>query len=157
MGNVDMTIDHKPTATSLIQENNPRSEDKVALNVQNLVNIRLEISDKKSGILGHNINNPEVRLDLSELQPKARRRLLWAMAFNCFLLLAVLVSLASLIVNGHVVVEERGAVVAKPQQWAVLVAGSKGWDNYRHQADVCHAFHLLVKRGVPEENIVVMM
>ena len=157
LGNVDITIDHKPTATSLIQGNNPRSEDKVALKVQNLVKIRLKINEQKPGIPGHDLDNPEVRLDLSELQPEARRRLLWAMALNCFLLLAVLLSVASLIIKGHVVVEERGALVAKPQQWAVLVAGSKGWDNYRHQADVCHAFHLLVKRGVPEENIVVMM
>ena len=27
-------------------------------------------------------------------------------------------------------------------QWAVLVAGSRGWDNYRHQADVCHAYQV---------------
>jgi glycosylphosphatidylinositol transamidase (GPIT) subunit GPI8 len=27
--------------------------------------------------------------------------------------------------------------------WAVLVAGSKDFWNYRHQADVCHAYHLL--------------
>ena len=118
--------------------------------MQNLVNVRLEISEQKPGIPGH-------RLDLSELRPEARRRLLGAMALNCFLLLATLLSLAGLIIKGHVVVEERGAVVAKPQQWAVLVSGSKGWDNYRHQADVCHAFHLLVKRGVPEKNIIVMM
>ena len=32
--------------------------------------------------------------------------------------------------------EERGQV------WAVLVAGSRGWDNYRHQADVCHAYQV---------------
>ncbi len=26
--------------------------------------------------------------------------------------------------------------------WALLVAGSSGWYNYRHQADVCHAYHV---------------
>lgn len=26
--------------------------------------------------------------------------------------------------------------------WAVLVAGSRMYDNYRHQADVCHAYHV---------------
>ncbi len=26
--------------------------------------------------------------------------------------------------------------------WAVLVAGSDGFFNYRHQADVCHAYHV---------------
>ena len=43
------------------------------------------------------------------------------------------------------------------QLWAVLVAGSRGWDNYRHQADVCHAYQVLHGHGVPEDNIIVMM
>jgi legumain len=34
--------------------------------------------------------------------------------------------------------------------WAVLVAGSSGFVNYRHQADVCHAYHLLLEQGIPE-------
>ncbi|GKV38100.1 hypothetical protein SLEP1_g46046 [Rubroshorea leprosula] len=42
-------------------------------------------------------------------------------------------------------------------RWAVLVAGSSGFDNYRHQADVCHAYQLLRKGGLTEENIVVFM
>ncbi|KAH0912669.1 hypothetical protein HID58_035990 [Brassica napus] len=42
-------------------------------------------------------------------------------------------------------------------KWAVLVAGSRGYWNYRHQADVCHAYQLLRKGGVKEENIVVFM
>ncbi|KAK1684402.1 hypothetical protein QYE76_045250 [Lolium multiflorum] len=43
-------------------------------------------------------------------------------------------------------------------RWAVLVAGSKGYDNYRHQADVCrHAYQILKKGEVKEENIVVFM
>ncbi|XP_010259032.1 PREDICTED: vacuolar-processing enzyme-like [Nelumbo nucifera] len=41
--------------------------------------------------------------------------------------------------------------------WAVLVAGSSGFGNYRHQADVCHAYQLLRKGGLKEENIVVFM
>ncbi|CAN8011543.1 unnamed protein product [Ixodes pacificus] len=41
--------------------------------------------------------------------------------------------------------------------WALLVAGSKGYINYRHQADVCHAYHILKQNGVLEERIVVMM
>ncbi|VDM80956.1 unnamed protein product [Strongylus vulgaris] len=40
---------------------------------------------------------------------------------------------------------------------ALIVAGSDGWYNYRHQADACHAYHTLRNHGVPEENIVVMM
>ncbi|KAK6262941.1 hypothetical protein QUC31_008757 [Theobroma cacao] len=42
-------------------------------------------------------------------------------------------------------------------RWAVLVAGSSGYANYRHQADVCHAYQLLRKGGLKEENIVVFM
>ena len=41
--------------------------------------------------------------------------------------------------------------------WAVLVAGSKGWYNYRHQSDVCHAYQILHKHGIPDSNIIVMM
>jgi len=47
--------------------------------------------------------------------------------------------------------------VAQGAQWAVLVAGSNGYDNYRHQADVLHAYHLLIKRGIPKGNIVTMV
>ncbi|KAI9173954.1 hypothetical protein LWI28_009278 [Acer negundo] len=42
-------------------------------------------------------------------------------------------------------------------RWAVLVAGSSGYGNYRHQADVCHAYQLLKNGGLKEENIVVFM
>lgn len=42
-------------------------------------------------------------------------------------------------------------------RWAVLVAGSQGYGNYRHQADVCHAYQLLKKGGLKDENIVVFM
>jgi legumain len=46
---------------------------------------------------------------------------------------------------------------AKGQNWAVLVAGSNGWYNYRHQSDVCHAYQILHKNGIPDSNIIVMM
>ncbi|KAL6911720.1 hypothetical protein ACP4OV_000525 [Aristida adscensionis] len=42
-------------------------------------------------------------------------------------------------------------------RWAVLVAGSNGYANYRHQADICHAYQILRKGGLKEENIVVFM
>ncbi|WMV42401.1 hypothetical protein MTR67_035786 [Solanum verrucosum] len=42
-------------------------------------------------------------------------------------------------------------------KWAVLVAGSNGWFNYRHQADVCHAYQILKKGGLKDENIIVFM
>ena len=47
-------------------------------------------------------------------------------------------------------------VVNAVDHWAVLVAGSNGFWNYRHQADVCHAFQTLKKSGFPESNIIVM-
>lgn len=43
------------------------------------------------------------------------------------------------------------------KHWAVVVAGSNGWYNYRHQADACHAYQVLHKHGIPDENIIVMM
>ncbi|KAK7311409.1 hypothetical protein RJT34_09541 [Clitoria ternatea] len=42
-------------------------------------------------------------------------------------------------------------------RWAVLVAGSKDYYNYRHQADVCHAYQILKKGGLKDENIIVFM
>uniref|UniRef100_A0A0E0PSE7 legumain n=1 Tax=Oryza rufipogon TaxID=4529 RepID=A0A0E0PSE7_ORYRU len=42
-------------------------------------------------------------------------------------------------------------------KWALLIAGSKGYENYRHQADVCHAYQIMKKGGLKDQNIVVMM
>jgi glycosylphosphatidylinositol transamidase (GPIT) subunit GPI8 len=41
--------------------------------------------------------------------------------------------------------------------WAVIVAGSNTYYNYRHQADVCHAYHILRNKGFTDDNIIVMM
>merc|ERR1711910_90123 len=41
--------------------------------------------------------------------------------------------------------------------WGLLVAGSNGWFNYRHQADVCHAYQIVHAHGVPDDHIIVMM
>lgn len=38
--------------------------------------------------------------------------------------------------------------------WAVIVAGSNGFGNYRHQADVCHTYHTLLQKGIPAANII---
>ena len=40
--------------------------------------------------------------------------------------------------------------------WAVLTAGSNSYYNYRHQADVFHAYQVLLKRGFDAENIIVL-
>ncbi|KAF3324581.1 vacuolar-processing enzyme [Carex littledalei] len=42
-------------------------------------------------------------------------------------------------------------------RWAVLIAGSNGYGNYRHQADICHAYQILKKGGLKDENIIVFM
>jgi legumain len=38
--------------------------------------------------------------------------------------------------------------------YAVLVAGSKGYDNYRHQSDIFHAYQILTGYGIPADNII---
>jgi legumain len=38
--------------------------------------------------------------------------------------------------------------------WAVLVAGSNTYMNYRHQADVCHAYQIAKANGIPEDQII---
>lgn len=40
--------------------------------------------------------------------------------------------------------------------WAVLVAGSDGFHNYRHQSDVFHAYQALIKKGMDKSKIIVM-
>ncbi|KER19199.1 hypothetical protein T265_11945 [Opisthorchis viverrini] len=40
------------------------------------------------------------------------------------------------------------------KNWVVLVAGSNTWENYRHQADVFHAYQVVRKNNVPPENII---
>eukprot|EP00124_Ichthyophonus_hoferi_P003014 Ihof_evm4s235 gene=Ihof_evmTU4s235 len=47
--------------------------------------------------------------------------------------------------------------VPVPDNWAVLVAGSQGWYNYRHQADVAHAYKILIDNGYPRDHIITMM
>lgn len=46
---------------------------------------------------------------------------------------------------------------ATAADWAVLVASSFEYTNYRHQSDVCHAYHVLSSRGIPDSNIIVML
>lgn len=43
--------------------------------------------------------------------------------------------------------------LCKHGNWAVLVAGSKG-QNYRHQADVYHAYNILIKNGFDKDHII---
>ncbi|XP_064081991.1 legumain-like [Macrobrachium nipponense] len=67
---------------------------------------------------------------------------------------AALMLMLPLIASGRVPLaktEEEGDI------WVVLVAGSDGWYNYRHQSDICHAYQLLSANGIPDDHIVVMM
>jgi legumain len=43
---------------------------------------------------------------------------------------------------------------AKEAHWAVLIAGSNGFWNYRHQSDTCHAYQILIKNGMPASRII---
>jgi legumain len=45
---------------------------------------------------------------------------------------------------------------AQGKLWALLVAGSNTWGNYRHQSDVYHAYQIIHAHGIPDENIIVM-
>jgi len=49
------------------------------------------------------------------------------------------------------------AIPENGKLWVVLAAGSDGWYNYRHQADVCHAYQVVRSHGVPDEQIIVFM
>jgi legumain len=46
--------------------------------------------------------------------------------------------------------------IAKSEEWFLSVAGSKDWNNYRHQADNCHAYQIAREHGIPDERIIVM-
>uniref|UniRef100_A0A9J8B375 Legumain n=1 Tax=Cyprinus carpio carpio TaxID=630221 RepID=A0A9J8B375_CYPCA len=43
------------------------------------------------------------------------------------------------------------------KKWVILVAGSKNWENYQHQANVCSLYQIIRKHGIPDEHIVLMM
>jgi legumain len=48
------------------------------------------------------------------------------------------------------------AVTCRPvfDRWAVLVSGSSGYKNYRHQANICHSYHVLINRGFHPNRII---
>lgn len=41
-------------------------------------------------------------------------------------------------------------------EYVVLVAGSQGWGNYRHQSDIAHAYQIAHRHGIKDEQIIVM-
>lgn len=45
----------------------------------------------------------------------------------------------------------------KEGNFAFLMATSKGWDNYRHQADVLHTYQLLKQNGFNDDHIILIL
>lgn len=46
--------------------------------------------------------------------------------------------------------------LASADNWAVLVAGSNTYSNYRHQADIYHAYQILVKNKFHPDRIITL-
>ena len=40
--------------------------------------------------------------------------------------------------------------------WAVIVVGSRGFMNYRHHADGCHAYQQAIANGIPEDQVILV-
>jgi len=53
--------------------------------------------------------------------------------------------------------EKRVITTVQPKIWGIVIAGSKDFENYRHQADALHAYQIMKRNGVPKEQIVLMM
>lgn len=49
------------------------------------------------------------------------------------------------------------SVGARRDLWAVVIATSKDWKNYRHQADALAMYDLLRRNGVPDDRIVLFL
>ncbi|GFR59458.1 legumain [Elysia marginata] len=47
--------------------------------------------------------------------------------------------------------------VAAGKNWAMLFTGAHDWENYSTHSNLCHAYHVLHKAGIPDERIVVVM
>jgi len=43
---------------------------------------------------------------------------------------------------------------AAPNHWAVIMAGSNTYGNYRHQADSHHAVKIMLQNGIPRNQII---
>ncbi len=56
-------------------------------------------------------------------------------------------------------IEEGGDVKYPPldERWALLIATSTGWDNYRHQVDVLNIYQQLKAAGYDDDHIVLIM
>ncbi|XP_044495259.1 vacuolar-processing enzyme alpha-isozyme-like [Mangifera indica] len=81
-----------------------------------------------------------------------------SVTMNSSILAAIfLLSLLSFAVESQKLDHTDSESTTNGTQWAVLIAASKGYINYRHQASVCHAYQILKSRGLKDENIIVFM
>ncbi|MBO4611922.1 MAG: ABC transporter substrate-binding protein [Bacteroidaceae bacterium] len=56
--------------------------------------------------------------------------------------------------------KDEGSSITYPEldkKWALLVAASNGWKNYRHQADVLQMYQILRQQGYDDDHIVLIM
>lgn len=53
--------------------------------------------------------------------------------------------------------EDENRLPALDQRWALLVATSGGWENYRHQADVLNMYQILRQNGYDDDHIVLII
>ena len=59
-------------------------------------------------------------------------------------------------VGNSPILETSSTNTTNSSHWAVIVAGSKVYSNYRHQADACHAYRIVQRNGIPKSNIILM-
>ena len=69
------------------------------------------------------------------------------------LLISLYISISSLIVS----LSALNLNSSETLHWAVLVAGSNSYSNYRHQADICHSYKILIGNGMNPDRIITLL
>ncbi|KAF4660929.1 hypothetical protein FOL47_006909 [Perkinsus chesapeaki] len=69
-------------------------------------------------------------------------------------LLLTILALASLSLSRPENFRKEVGTPRPTNHYGVLIVASEGWDNYRHQADICHAQEILRNNGISDENII---
>ena len=64
------------------------------------------------------------------------------MTMKCLSFLFILVVSTIVTATDAFMDEAEGDLPNGGKIWVLLVAGSRGYYNYRHQADICHAYHV---------------
>ena len=63
----------------------------------------------------------------------------------------------SLVSNLKTAIERANPKTVEANNWAILVCGSTGYYNYRHHADVAHAYQIMREGGIPPDHIITLM